>query len=239
MVRIAICDDDEMLCHGLEEMIEAAKSIHGGDIILEVFSDGEELCRYMKQGNFLDVIFLDIEMGKVDGISAGHEIREVLNDDSVQIIYISSKDSYAMELFSVRPMNFLIKPISEEKLKQALSQVYRLLKKDDQMYEYKINRQSYYISMMKIQYFQVINRKIIIHTSNGEVVYYGKISEVIEKVKRQRFLMINRSELVNYNAIEMYQKDKIRLYSGEELQIVKSRQKEIQEQMLTYAKEDM
>jgi DNA-binding LytR/AlgR family response regulator len=239
MLKIGICDDDEVFCHSLEEMLMKENAIRGGEISTAVFFDGKSICHYMEQGNYFDVIFLDIEMSELDGVSTGHKIRETLKDEDVQLIYVSSKDSYAMELFELRPMNFLIKPITEEKLQQVLSQAYRLIKRNNVMFQYKINRQFYYIAVKEIQYFEVTNRKIHIYTTQDRVTYYGKLSEVTEQVREHRFLRINRSQLVNYDAVEMYQQDRIRLQSGVELQIGYSRKKEIQKQMLRYAEEDM
>lgn len=240
MVRIGICDDDEVLCHQLEEIIIDADSVHGGDIETEVFFDGKNLCRYMRQGNKFDIIFLDIEMGKMDGISTGHEIRDALKDDDVQIIYISSKDSYAMELFDVRPMNFLIKPLLKEKIESVLSHAYRLMKKNTVMFEYKVNRQNNYVAIEKIQYFEVKNRQIIIHIKNDEpIIFYGKLSEVLEKVQRQRFLQISRSILVNYDAIEGYRLDEVSFSDGKSISIARSKRSEIQDKIIEYSREEV
>lgn len=239
MTRIAICDDDDAVCSYIEEIIIKAVFIHGGDIDTTVFYNGESLVKHMKEGNYFEIIFLDIELDKMNGVSVGHQIREVLGDDSVQIIYISAKDSYAMELFAVRPMNFLVKPISKEILYKVLEQAYNLVEKNNVLYEYKANRQSNFIATNKIQFFEVHNRKIIIHTQDDQIIYYGKMSEVTEKLKRQKFLRISRSELVNYDAIEMYKTNEVRLYGGEILSITRSRQKEVQEQMMSYAREVM
>ena len=239
MTRIAVCDDDATVCSYIEEIIIKAVSIHGGDVDTEIFYDGENLVKYMREGNYFEIIFLDIELAEMDGVSVGHEIREVLGDDDVQIIYISAKDSYAMELFAVRPMNFLVKPISEEILNKVLGQAYHLVESNNILYEYKKNGQSNYIAINKIQFFEVHNRKIIIHTQDDEVTYYGKMSEVTEKLKRQKFIRISRSELVNYDSIEMYKPDEVKLYNGKMLSITRSRQKEVQEQMMSYAKEEM
>ena len=239
MYQIAVCDDDATVCSYIEEIIIKAVSIHGGDVDTEIFYDGENLVKYMREGNYFEIIFLDIELAEMDGVSVGHEIREVLGDDDVQIIYISAKDSYAMELFAVRPMNFLVKPISEEILNKVLGQAYHLVESNNILYEYKKNGQSNYIAINKIQFFEVHNRKIIIHTQDDEVTYYGKMSEVTEKLKRQKFIRISRSELVNYDSIEMYKPDEVKLYNGKMLSITRSRQKEVQEQMMSYAKEEM
>ncbi len=239
MVRIAICDDDVALCGQMEESIINAIYIHGGDIDVDVFYNGESLVEHMKKENNYEIIFLDIELDKMNGVSVGHKIREVLDDNNVQIIYISASDSYAMQLFAVRPMNFLIKPIPNEELYHILEQAFELIEKKNILYEYKVNRQSNYIAVNNILYFEVNNRKIIIHAKDDEIIYYGRISEVTKKLKKQKFIRINRSELVNYDAIEIYKPDEVKLCGGKVLTITRTRQKAVKEQIMSYAKEEM
>ncbi len=68
----------------------------------------------MAGGEYFGLIFLDIEMQYVNGIEAGKIIREKMKDELTKIVYISGSDNYAMELFQVRPLDFLIKPISKD-----------------------------------------------------------------------------------------------------------------------------
>lgn len=239
MIRIAICDDDEIFCHHLEEMIRASGVISEASLLTEVFFDGESLCDYIEKENSFDIIFLDIQMEKMDGVFTEKEIRNRIADEDVQIIYVSAKDSYAMELFEIRPMHFLIKPVGEEELHKVLTKALHLLEKISNVFSYQINRQYYYVAMKKIQYFEVRNRQIVIHMQDEQIIYYGRMAEVIEQVRGHRFLQISRSEVVSYYAIEAYQPDKVRLFGGAELRIGRMRQKGVQKQMIAYAKEDM
>lgn len=190
MIQIAICDDDEMFCHHLEGMIRASGLISEESLLTEVFFDGESLCDYIERENSFDIIFLDIQMERMDGIFAGKEIRNRIADEDVQIIYVSAKESYAMELFEIRPMHFLIKPVGEEELHKILTKALHLLKKISNMFSYQINRQQYYVAMKKIWYFEVRNRQIVIHTRDGQITYYGRMAGVIEQVRGHRFLQI-------------------------------------------------
>ena len=60
------------------------------------------------------------------------------------------------------------------------------------------------------------------------------MSDVVKKVNSNKFILINRSVLVNYDAISEYRIDKIRLLNSEEIQISRGRQKEVQKIMVGY-----
>lgn len=112
MLKIAICDDDLRFAGSLETLVMAENRELGIRVETEVFADGKTLVEHIQAGERYGLIFLDIEMKHVDGISAARLIRET--DRSVLFIYISGYDSYLKELFEVEPFRFLSKPLEKE-----------------------------------------------------------------------------------------------------------------------------
>lgn len=51
----------------------------------------------------------------MNGVKIGKKIRDGMQNETIQLVYISAAEGYAMELFEVRPFDLLIKPISKEK----------------------------------------------------------------------------------------------------------------------------
>ena len=239
-MKIAICDDDEMLCHQLEERILQLGKNEDVLVQISVFFDGKSLWEYMKQGNRFDLMFLDIEMKQMNGIAVGQALRGSLGDEECRVVYISGKESYAMELFAVRPMDFVVKPVTQDKIKKIWDLYGKLYQRDQRMFHYPVNGSVNYIAFHRIRYFQLYNRKVEIHTTNGEtLIFYGKISDVREQTDAGRFIQISRSELVNYNAIEEYRGDSVVLQGGEILPIVASRRKAAGQQISKYMGEMM
>lgn len=239
-MKIAICDDDEMLCHQLEEMILQLGKNEDVLVQISVFFDGKSLWEYMKQGNCFDLMFLDIEMKQMNGIAVGQALRDSLGDEECRVVYISGMESYAMELFAVRPMDFVVKPVTQDKIKKIWDLYGKLYQRDQRMFHYPVNGSVNYIAFHRIRYFQLYNRKVEIHTTNGEtLIFYGKISDVREQTDAGRFIQISRSELVNYNAIEEYRGDSVVLQGGEILPIVASRRKAAGQQISKYMGEMM
>lgn len=239
-MKIAICDDDEMLCHQLEEMILQLGKNEDVLVLISVFFDGKSLWEYMKQGNRFDLMFLDIEMKQMNGIAVGQALRDSLGDEECRVVYISGMESYAMELFAVRPMDFVVKPVTQDKIKKIWDLYGKLYQRDQRMFRYPVNGSVNYIAFHRIRYFQLYNRKVEIHTTNGEtLIFYGKISDVREQTDAGRFIQISRSELVNYNAIEEYRGDSVVLQGGEILPIVASRRKAAGQQISKYMGEMM
>ena len=104
MLKIAICDDDLGFTGSLENLVLEESQSMGIRVNTDVFSDGKTLLKSIQSGERYGLIFIDIEMEQVDGISAARKIRET--DHSVLFIYISGYDKYFKELFEVEPFRF-------------------------------------------------------------------------------------------------------------------------------------
>ena len=98
---------------------------------IDTYYSGDRIIKDLEERVYFDILFLDIEMKKMDGVMVGHYIREQLHNDSMLIIYISSYTQYAMELFQIRPMDFLVKPISPQRMYEVLDIAVRLLNRKE------------------------------------------------------------------------------------------------------------
>ena len=91
-MKIAICDDDISFTSKLEEIIKQESVNYGKKPEIDVFFDGETLVKSIEDGQSYSMIFLDIEMKRMNGITAARRIRQL--DRYTLIIYISSYDDY-------------------------------------------------------------------------------------------------------------------------------------------------
>lgn len=87
MLRVAICDDDLKFTGQIEALVFQESQKLGIRVETEVFSDGKTLLNSIQNGEHYQLIFIDIEMEQVDGITAARCIREI--DRTVLLIYVS------------------------------------------------------------------------------------------------------------------------------------------------------
>ena len=194
MYKVAVCDDEAVICSQFEGAL--ASCIADRKIDLDVFYSGEELVRQLNEGQRFDLLFLDIELRLMNGVEAGRYIRNELGDEMMQIVYISAKQQYAMELFELRPLNFLVKPLSEEIIVKTLDKAMKLSGISSTCFSLKKGAEIIRIPYGSIDYIESDGRKIKVHT--GEVVYdmYDKLNH-IEEMLPDFFLRIHQSYIVN------------------------------------------
>lgn len=112
MIKVAICDDDYLIAHKIENIIWSTCNREKIKVDTEVYYNGITLAQEVCTGQKFDLIYLDIEMENGDGISAAKSIRR--KDENAIIIFVSSYDKYMMELFRLDVFSFIKKPIDND-----------------------------------------------------------------------------------------------------------------------------
>lgn len=231
--HIGVCDDDRETCVELEEIVYQYGKNKGIDIDVSVWYAGESLCNFLKQDNILDILFLDIELISTNGIRVGNYIREELENLETIIIYISSKSNYAMQLFQVMPLGFLLKPLATNQVEQLLSKSIQLYEKKNQIFEYYSKGNTFKLPYKEILYFYSENKKINIVLKNEEIQFNGKLKEIATAVPHN-FIMIHQSYLINLDYMIECSYELVKMCGGSLLNISRPYRKSVREQILHY-----
>ncbi len=225
-MRILICDDDPVFCDELERDLEQYEIIHRLEFeILKVFS-GEQALDALAQGDW-DVLFMDIEMPTINGVETGKRVREQLQNYSLKIIYVSSRQEYAMDLFKVDTFDFLIKPVAYEELEAVLDKLQKTLDRNGEMFVYRKKGQAVRCRLEDILYFESWLKKTIIVTRQKEDEFYAPLKDIYEELKDKKFFYCHKSILVNYDRVAEFHYDRLVLDNGKELEISQSKRKEV------------
>ena len=202
---IAICDDEMKTGAALESFLINLFGKLSVKYMIEVFFSGEELCKAIKSGSHYDLIFLDIEFAEseMNGVEIGRIIREVYNNYTVSIVYISRVKSYALDLFDLQPFNFLVKPLKYEKVDDLIRKYMKISGLWTADFTYTIGRDTFKVQMKNIVYLESHNRKLRLHLADGRTEeFYGAMKEIYqEQLKKFDFLFIHTSYIVNYDYI--------------------------------------
>ena len=236
-VKVAICDDEVEGCANLEEMLVKAFEATGRECETEIFYTGEAFCEKFEPKKY-EIVFLDIEFSGMDGIEIGRFIRNKREDEYTQIVYISGKTQYAMELFQFHPLDFLEKPINLENIERLLGTYQKIEKQDDKIFQYCVKKSVYKIKLSEICYFESDKRKIRIHTPTENIEFYGKMDSVVKQVKNDRFIRIHQSYLVNYAYVKKIVRDSVEMLDGIILTISQNKYKEAMDQVMKIVEEE-
>lgn len=231
MYNIGICDDGVNTCDSLEKMVLLYAEKNKLKMLTQVWYTGEELCSFLEQGGHLDILFLDIELYNLSGIEVGNFIRNRMEDRGMQIIYISGESSYAQRLFKSQPMDFLVKPITQQQVEDSLALGMKLVEKSAEKFEFQNGGVYYYISYRDIIYFESAGRKIKIVAVNEEKEFYGKIGDLDKKLSKD-FFRIHQSYIINKTHVLRYTYEMAEMDNGTMLSISTAYRKQVRERLL-------
>lgn len=232
MYRIGICDDEKNTCVEIEKMIcEYAKQ---NMTALETFiwHTGEELCRALAETD-LDLLFLDIELVTTSGIEVGRYIRNELENHEIAIAYISLKSSYAMELFKLRPIDFLIKPIQYEDVAEIIEESLKLYRRNKLIFEYHAKGIYGKVQYKDILYFSSDNKKINIMTPASVITFNGRLRDILEQLP-DNFIQIHQSYIMNLDHMLSCTYDSVTMPGDVVLNISQPYRKEVRRRILEF-----
>lgn len=171
-----------------------------------------------------DILFLDIQMPGKNGMEIAEELRK-RHKDTI-LIFVTALAEYVYEAFDVGAFHYLVKPFGDEKLREVLE---RALQQYERQQEIAVLRQagiagerailvkrggiSTKVLLEDIIYAEVFNRKVMLHTTGGEIEYYGKLKELSEQAG-ENFYRTHRAYLVNLKYVERYNATTVWLEQG-------------------------
>lgn len=226
MIQVAVCDDDNIVAHQLENIILDTCGREGIKVDTEVYYSGVSLEKEIFAGQKFDLIYLDIQMKNGDGISTAQHIRKM--DENVILIFVSSYDKYMMELFRLDVFSFIRKPIEPDSFSKTFLEANRKICSKNFFFTFKYRNRECKISCKDILYYESKGRQITIYERSGETyVFNGKLSDVEKSLEEGKipFLRIHQSYLVNYLLIKSRTKSEVILINGTKLSISEDRQK--------------
>ncbi|MDE6619955.1 MAG: LytTR family DNA-binding domain-containing protein, partial [Lachnospiraceae bacterium] len=167
MYQIAVCDDEPAIC----EMVSGVIREWSQDIKISCFDSGEAL---LASYDSFDAIFLDIDMKGINGIETGRQIRE--RDHETKIVYLTAYRDYVAGAFEVHAFQYLLKPISQDRLKQILEELFRYVKRADKqrILDFHTDEGMVCVDAADICYFEFTNRKIRMVPGQIRLLFPGK-----------------------------------------------------------------
>ena len=209
-MKIAICDDKIEICRQIKEFIERLEA--GCRIVL--YASGEEL---LAAADSFDIIFLDIQMGGMDGIAVAREIRR-RNVDAV-LIFITGIREAVFKAFDVSAFHYLLKPVNEEKFEEVFWRAEAAIRRRRGQAPLVVRTGGRSLSLERrdILYLESRGRKVEIHRKGQpqEIIEIYANMDELERQLGEDFYRCHRGYLVNLAYVREYDRESIGLKNGE------------------------
>lgn len=231
MLRIAICDDMNDFLLEAKSAINAWKN-KPDSMIVDTFNEADSLI-FAHSTHPYDIIFLDIVMPLLNGIDTAFELRQI--DKKVKIVFLTTSVEYAIDAYSVKADNYLLKPIDLNKLHACLDDLYEDIQSQTKCLMIKTHNAIYRVPIRDIEYIEAQNKQVQFilsnHTSLLSIhpLYFYEDKLLLS----DGFFKCHRSYIVNLYHIESYTPKEIKMHSGSHVPISRNNQKEFESTYFT------
>lgn len=234
MQKIAICDDELAMCEELRQKLNILFTQWKLPFTITCFTDPIKL---MNSPLHFTMIFLDIQMPKINGLKLANKLRE--QNSFCALFFVTISKDYMLEAFELEPIDYLCKPVDMNRLERSVKRA--LARQENQLRKalfVQTGNHCFSVRLTSIYYCEIINRKIYLYTTEGTIDYYGKITELSKQLD-QRFFRCHRSYLVNLDYLLEYSNGQITLTNGSQIPLSRLRHQEFLQTMMEYlTKED-
>ncbi|MEA4847764.1 MAG: LytTR family DNA-binding domain-containing protein [Clostridiaceae bacterium] len=191
-----IVDDEYPSIQELSYFITNFSSI----IISETFDDSIEALEYV-QRNIVNVIFLDINMPKLDGLTFSRVIKTL--PVIPILVFITAYSEHALEAFEVSAFDYILKPYSQSRITDTLRRLENHI--EPKLHKDRItlwkNGKLFVLDVNDIYYCEAHKHEVNIYTKNDHFIVVSSISDFHKKLRQDYFYRCHRSYIVNINKI--------------------------------------
>ncbi len=237
MYQLALCDDESAELDQIEKMLHSYERSHAeSGFCIKKFQRAQDLIWMIKEDGYLpDILFLDIYMPGKSGMDTARELREIGN--MCRIIFMTSSKEHALEAFRVDADQYLVKPILEEKLSQALDKVVSELDKEQLKYVvFQADSHVYRVAVCDIIYCEAQRKKQCIYLKEGKTILLTmtmtRLCEMLSPYGE--FARVGVSYIVSLMHIESLSNRVLQMDNGKEIFLPRGSYKGLREKYFDY-----
>lgn len=231
MYRIAVCEDEAVLRDELCTQCSAVLTDLHTEYTISSFPSAAELEHALSEGASFSLLCLDIMMEGKNGMQLAQELRE--HDEKTSILFITSSAEFLKDGYSVRPIQYLFKPVRYEELAQAIQTDLRLYHRPSTV-SFRMAGRTLVFPVEDILYAESRDHGTVLHTTGGEQFLSCPLSQAEEVLPKSHFGRCHNSFLVNFSHIREVSGQTLYLIAGGDLSIGRRYRKEFQNQFVRY-----
>ncbi len=200
-MKVLVCDDEPLFAEGLKQNILNILDKPTWRVSVDCVSDLEQMAKINAEQ--YDVAFLDIDMGKLNGIELGRRLR--VSSSDIILVFVTNYVQYSLDGYEVHALRYLLKDHLEEKLPECLDAVISAYRKERRHIRFSSENNEIDVMPVHIVYAETEGRHLKIHMVNelrAEMVVSMTMSDLTELLQERGFLRIHQSYLVNMAYIQ-------------------------------------
>lgn len=231
MIDITIVEDQMVQAEKIRSLVLRWAEEKGISVNLSTYGSGEELLFNLEDMNEPDIVLMDIQMGNISGMDAAREMRS--RGIESDLIFITAISDYVFEGYDVGAVNYILKPISREKLEASLNKALDNISGGEDR-SIVIEKQK--INVDEIFYIDVMGHNLTFHTRDNEISTRLSMVSVLKELDGSQFVKCHKAYAVNVSKIKKIDKDSVKLDNDDAIPLSRNYKKQTTQKFISYHK---
>ena len=229
-IRAAIAEDDPAFRAQLNGFLQQYAGDKQLEISVSAFEDGQALVSSFHPT--YDVVFLDIEMPLLDGMSAAEKIRE--KDNQVLLVFVTNVAHYAVKGYAVQALDYILKPLNYMSFSAKMDRIVKTLQlRQEKSILLNSGSSIRRIPVSQILYVEVLRHQVVYHLADELITVRGSLKEAENLLEGCSFGKCNSCFLVNLRHVRGVREDAV-IVGQEELQMSRAKKKDFMQAVAAY-----
>ena len=229
-IRAAIAEDDPAFRAQLNGFLQQYAGDKQLEISVSAFEDGQALVSSFHPT--YDVVFLDIEMPLLDGMSAAEKIRE--KDNQVLLVFVTNVAHYAVKGYAVQALDYILKPLNYMSFSAKMDRIVKTLQlRQEKSILLNSGSSMRRIPVSQILYVEVLRHQVVYHLADELITVRGSLKEAENLLEGCSFGKCNSCFLVNLRHVRGVREDAV-IVGQEELQMSRAKKKDFMQAVAAY-----
>lgn len=236
LLEVAVCDDEKIFRDREKALITDYLSRMGCEVNMDEYTSGEALLERGTQVAKYDIVFLDVNMDKLDGIETARRIRKFSKQN--YIVFVTAFVQYAVSGYEVDAIRFILKDDQFElRLQECLDAILQRMigRRDKQMFAFV--EKTFELPYAHLMYVESRLHKLLFHVrgeEQGVYTMYDRLDTIDDMLREADFCRTHQSYLVNLQYVQNMERYNVHLTDGSSLGISKARYNEAMERWICY-----
>lgn len=197
MIRVAVVDDEPLARNGVLTRLRAAADV---EVVAEC-ADGHALAQLRRRD--VDVAIVDVQMPGLSGLDG---LAAIPADERPLAILLTAHDSFALRAFELGAVDYLLKPIDDERFNEAIDRVRRVLGhgvSDAQVKRFaiRIGSRTCFVDVDDIAWIEADGDYVALHVGEHRYLLRESLHELSHQLDPKQFLRVHRSAMVRVDQV--------------------------------------
>lgn len=233
MIRIAVVEDHPKNREELTGFLRRYQTERNLELRVTCFQDGAEIVEQYRLD--YDVILMDIQMERMDGMTAAERIRQL--DPEVILIFITNMSQYAIQGYAVDALDYVLKPVNyfafSQRLDRAVARLNRANRKKASYLVVQTKGGTQKVEIGAIRYVESVGHSLILHMGREDLVSSGTLTNMESQLSEYGFSRCNKGYLVNLEFVDAV-REGCAVIGGDKLVISRGRKATFMKQLADY-----